>query len=259
MADSHLGKADHQSDTDSSSHVESSIAENLKEVRSRIHRAAIQVGRDPAEVQLVAVSKTFSADHIRAAVTAGQVDFGENRVQEGLQKCATLRDLNIRWHLIGHLQSNKTKKIVEPFAWIHSVDSADLLKRVNRIAVEKAARLEVLIQVDLAGEATKHGATPEELPDILTTGLECQAAQIRGLMLMPPLDEPERVRPYFRRLYDLRNDLLGKGFDSRMLHHLSMGMSHDFEVAVQEGATIVRVGSAIFGTRSPKKNNVPHR
>ena len=139
------------------------------------------------------------------------------------------------------------------------MDSADLLKRVDRIAVEKDARLEVLIQVDLAGEATKHGATPEELPDILTTGLECQAAQIRGLMLMPPLDEPERVRPYFRRLYDLGNDLLGKGFDSRMLHHLSMGMSHDFEVAVQEGATIVRVGSAIFGTRSPKTNTVPHR
>ena len=259
MADSHVGKADHQSDTDSSSNVESSIAENLNEVRSRVHRAATQVGRDPAEVQLVAVSKTFSADHIRAAATAGQVDFGENRVQEGLQKCALLRDLHIRWHLIGHLQSNKAKKIVEPFAWIHSVDSADLLKRVDRIASEKDARLEVLIQVDLAGEATKHGATPEELPDILTTGLECQAAQIRGLMLMPPLDEPERVRPYFRRLYDLRNDLLGKGYDSRMLHHLSMGMSHDFEVAVQEGATIVRVGSAIFGARSQKKNNAPHR
>jgi len=139
------------------------------------------------------------------------------------------------------------------------VDSADLLKRVNRIASEQDAGLEVLIQVDLAGEATKHGATPEELPDILTTGSECQAAQIRGLMLMPPLNEPERVRPYFRRLYHLRNDLLGKGYDSRMLHHLSMGMSHDFEVAVQEGATIVRVGSAIFGARSQTRNNTPHR
>ena len=239
--------------------LSSQIAANLATVNGRIAEAAARCGRTDGEVTLIAVSKTFGLQHVEAAVKAGLHDLGENKVQEAERKKAAATRKPIRWHFIGHLQSNKARKAATTFDWIHSVDSVALLRRLDKAAAESGRTPQLLVQVDLAGEATKHGATPEELPDILTTGSECQAAQIRGLMLMPPLDEPERVRPYFRRLFHLRNDLLGKGYDSRMLHHLSMGMSHDFEVAVQEGATIVRVGSAIFGARSQKRNNTPHR
>lgn len=198
----------------------------------------------------MAVSKTFGAEHIRAAAAAGQVDFGENRVQEALQKITQTADLQIRWHLVGHLQTNKARKAAPAFAWIHSLDSVDLLEKLDVAAAEAGAAPGLLIEVDLAGEPTKHGAPPAEVRAILDAGRRCRAARIVGLMVLPPLaEDPELARPWFRRLRELRDALLAEGADPDMLRELSMGMSHDFDVAVHEGSTVVRVGTAIFGQR----------
>ena len=227
------------------------IAGNLAAIRARIAVAAAAAGRSAADVRLLAVSKTFSTDHVRAAYAAGQREFGENKVQEGLQKIAETADLEIRWHLIGHLQSNKAKKAAPAFAAIHAIDSVDLVRRIDAAASEAGAAPELYIQVDLAGEATKFGAAEADVPAIAEAALACRAARLRGLMLLPPwFDEPERARPYFRRLRDLRDRLVADGIEAARLHDLSMGMSHDFEVAIQEGATLVRVGTAIFGKRT---------
>jgi PLP dependent protein len=226
------------------------IARNLADVRARIDRAALDAGRDPAGVRLLAVSKTFSLDHVRAAAAAGQEDFGENRVQEALQKIDGSADLKIRWHLIGTLQSNKVRKAVPRFSAIHSIDSRRLLEAIDAAAIATANAPEVLVQVDLAGEATKHGASAAEAMDIVRAATRCQAARCIGLMTIPPFFEhAEDARPYFAQLRDLRSTLLQEGLDAAMLRELSMGMSHDFEIAVQEGATIVRLGTAIFGRR----------
>lgn len=198
----------------------------------------------------MAVSKTFGAEHIRAAAAAGQVDFGENRVQEALQKITQTADLQIRWHLVGHLQTNKARKAAPAFAWIHSLDSVDLLEKLDAAAAEAGAAPGLLIEVDLAGEPTKHGAPPAEVRAILDAGRRCRAARVVGLMVLPPLaEDPELARPWFRRLRELRDALLAEGADPDMLGELSMGMSHDFDVAVHEGSTVVRVGTAIFGQR----------
>jgi PLP dependent protein len=227
------------------------IASNIAIVRERIAAAARAAGRAPDEVRLLAVSKTFSADHVRAAYAAGQRDFGENKVQEGLQKRDETAELEIRWHLIGHLQSNKVKKAAPAFAAIHAIDSVDLLRRVDQAAGEQGAAPEIYIQVDLAGETTKFGAPEADVPGIARAAVECRAARLKGLMLLPPwFDDPEQARPYFRRLRDLRDRLVVDGIDRSHLRELSMGMSHDFEVAIQEGATLVRVGTAIFGKRT---------
>ena len=197
------------------------------------------------------MSKTFSADHVRAAFAAGQRDFGENKVQEALQKIDATADLSIRWHLIGHLQSNKARKAGPAFAAIHSIDSIDLLRRVDQAAHDAGVAPDLYVQVDLAGEATKFGAPEADVPAIVRAALECRAAKLRGLMLLPPwFDDPEQARPYFRRLRLLRDRLVGDGIPAARLRDLSMGMSHDFEVAIQEGATLVRVGTAIFGKRT---------
>ena len=226
------------------------IARNLEEVRSRIRTAAQQAGRNIDEVRLLAVSKTFDLDHVRAAAAAGQADFGENRVQEALQKIDGSADLKIRWHLIGTLQSNKVRKAVPRFDAIHSVDSRRLLEAIDAAATEAGNTPELLVQVDLAGEATKHGAPQDEAMDIVRAAARCRSARCIGLMTIPPFfDQPERTRPYFIRLRALRDMLLSEGLDPAMLRELSMGMSHDFEIAVQEGATIVRLGTAIFGKR----------
>jgi pyridoxal phosphate enzyme (YggS family) len=170
-------------------------------------------------------------------------------VQEGLEKIAA-GPRGLDWHLIGHLQTNKAKKAAAAFPWIHSIDSLDLLVRVDRAAAEAAKRPFVLIQVDLAGEATKHGAPLEEVANIVGAAERCEAARLVGLMLLPPFfDDPEDARPYFRRLRELRDMLVASGVPQSTLAQLSMGMSHDFEVAIQEGATMVRVGTAIFGER----------
>jgi pyridoxal phosphate enzyme (YggS family) len=201
-------------------------------------------------VCLIAVSKTCPAEDVRAAAAAGQLDFGENRVQEALQKIADTGDLPLRWHLIGHLQSNKARKAAASFACIHSIDRTDLLDAVDRAAAEAGASPEVLVQVDLAGEVTKHGASMDTVRDLVERARRARAVRLAGLMLLPPfLEDPEAVRPYFRRLRELRDDLRKSGVPATLLRELSMGMSHDFEVAIEEGATMVRVGTAIFGPR----------
>ena len=226
------------------------IAQRLTDVRQRLAAAALRAGRQPGGVRLLAVSKTFSLEHVRAAAAAGQEDFGENRVQEALQKMDGSADLKIRWHLIGPLQSNKVRKAAPRFSAIHSVDSLRLLDAIERAAGETGTAPELLVQVDLAGEATKHGAPPEDAVAIARAAVRCRAARLAGLMTIPPyFDDPEHTRPYFSRLRDLRATLLNEGLPPESLRELSMGMSHDFEIAVQEGATIVRLGTAIFGAR----------
>lgn len=226
------------------------IANNLAAVRERIAAAAVAAGRQPGEIRLLAVSKTFSADHVRAAWAAGQRDFGENKVQEALQKIAETAELEIRWHLIGHLQSNKVKKAAPAFSAIHAIDSVELVRRVDAVAAGAGVAPDLYIQVDLAGESTKFGAPEADVPAIARAAMECRAARLKGLMLLPPwFDDPEQARPYFRRLHELRDRLVEDGIDGSRVRGLSMGMSHDFEVAIQEGATLVRVGTAIFGKR----------
>jgi PLP dependent protein len=228
------------------------ITDNLARVRSRIDAAARRAGRNPAEITLVAVSKTFDADHVRAAWEAGQRDFGENKVQEAERKIAATTALaGARWHLIGHLQSNKVRKAAAPFAMIHSVDSMDLLKRLDVAAAEAGAEPEILLQADLAGEATKHGAGGEDIVALARAALQSRAVKLAGLMLLPPWNENQEVtRPWFVQLRRLRDRLAAEGIPAGSLAHLSMGMSHDFEAAVEEGATLVRVGTAIFGRRT---------
>ncbi len=228
------------------------IAGNLYDVRARIDAAARRAGRAPADVRLVAVSKTFSAMHVRAAYAAGQRDFGENKVQEALQKISDTGDLQVNWHLIGHLQSNKAKKAAGPFACIHSVDSMDLIERLDSAAAAQGVSPEVLVQVDLAGEATKFGADVTEARRLFDRTLAARAVRVSGLMVIPPWnDDQEQTRPWFVRLRELRDRWLGDGVPPSALRHLSMGMSHDFEAAIEEGATLVRVGTAIFGKRTP--------
>jgi pyridoxal phosphate enzyme (YggS family) len=230
--------------------LHSDIARRLSAIRQRLAEAALRAGRAPNDVRLLAVSKTFSLEHIQAAAAAGQRDFGENRLQEALQKIERSADSTIRWHLIGTLQSNKARKAASTFSSIHSIDSLRLLNLIDSAATDAKTTPDVLVQVDLAGEATKHGAPPSDAMEIVRAGRRCRSARVVGLMTIPPLfDDPERVRPYFAQLRDLRATLLAEGVEPRFLRELSMGMSHDFEIAVQEGATIVRLGTAIFGER----------
>ena len=226
------------------------IATSLSAVRQRLARALERAGRLPSAARLVAVSKTRPAEDVRAAFDAGQVDFGENRVQEALEKIAATSDIPIAWHLVGHLQTNKARRAAGAFAWIHSIESADLLKRVDAAAEEAGRKPELLVQVDFAGEPTKHGAPAETWLSLFEAASGCRAARVAGLMLLPPFTpDPEGARPYFRRLRALRDELAARGVPPAMLRELSMGMSHDFEVAVEEGATLIRVGTAIFGER----------
>ena len=226
------------------------ITDRLTEVRARIARAARSAGRDPTSVTLVAVSKTFPLSLVRDAYAAGQRVFGENRIQEALEKIAGSEDLMIEWHLLGHLQSNKVRKAAAAFATIQSVDSVELLQRIDRLAEEAGRSPQVLIQVDLAGERSKFGVRPENVPPMLEAAAACRAARVTGLMTLPPAPEkPEDARPWFRQLRTLRDGWVSAGIPAPMLRELSMGMSGDFEVAIEEGATLVRVGTAIFGER----------
>ncbi|HEY7440816.1 MAG TPA: YggS family pyridoxal phosphate-dependent enzyme [Vicinamibacterales bacterium] len=230
--------------------LDDDIRSRLEEIRARIDRAASMAGRQGQDIRLVAVSKTFGLDHIRAAFAAGQRDFGENRVQEALQKIGGSTDLLIRWHLIGTLQSNKARKAADVFEWIHSVDSLELLQRLDSAASQAGRQPNLLVQVDLAGEATKHGVPADRVPAIFQAARTCRAARVVGLMLLPPWSEdPDGSRPYFSQLRKLRDQLRVQGVPTEMLQELSMGMSHDFEAAVLEGATMVRIGTAIFGRR----------
>lgn len=229
---------------------ESTIAARLDEIRGRIAAAALAVGRNPSSIRLIAVSKTFPIEAIREAYAAGQRDFGENRIQEAQQKIAAGADLAIRWHLLGHLQTNKIRKAAPAFSTIHSLDSVELLQKIDAASADAGCTPELLIQVDLAGEATKFGAAPAEVPRLFDAAAGCRAARVVGLMTLPPIPEtPEDARPWFRRLRQLRDQWLAAGIPPSMLAELSIGMSADFEVAIEEGSTMVRVGTAIFGRR----------
>jgi pyridoxal phosphate enzyme (YggS family) len=230
--------------------VPSAIAGRLREVRARIDAAALSAGRSPDSVRLIAVSKTFPVSAIQEAIAAGQREFGENRVQEALQKITLSADPSIRWHLLGHLQTNKARRAASAFATIQSVDSVALIEQLDEAAAASNRAPELLIQVDLAGEATKFGVPPVEVPRLFEAAAACRFARVVGLMTLPPVPEtPEEARPWFRRLREYRDDWLAAGVPAPMLRELSMGMSSDFEVAIQEGATMVRVGTAIFGSR----------
>jgi pyridoxal phosphate enzyme (YggS family) len=223
------------------------------EVLGRIERAARRAARDPAGVKLVAVSKTHPAALVReAATSAGLKVFGENRVQEAESKIEELKEVpDLRWHLIGHLQPNKARRAARLFDLIHTVDTAALVERLERICADEGReRLEVLVQVDLAGEATKSGATIGDLPTLFEMCGRCTRVRCRGLMILPPFSEDvEQVRPYFKRLRGLRDEWGARGTFGAEAGELSMGMSHDYEAAVEEGATLVRVGTALFGGR----------
>jgi len=226
------------------------VRSNLAAVRARLDEAARAAGRDAASIRLIAISKTFPVEAVLAAHAAGQSDFGENRVQEALQKIDATADTTIRWHLVGHLQTNKARKAATSFACIHSIDSLELLHRIDRAAADAGSSPRVLIQADLAGEESKFGAAEAAVEAMVREPV--QAVRIQGLMLLPPYAEnPEDVRPWFRRLAALCARLRDEGVPADRLGELSMGMSHDFEVAVQEGSTMVRVGTAIFGERRP--------
>ena len=227
------------------------IAFRLNGVRDRIADAARRSGRSPSSVRLVAVSKTFPIDAVRRAAAEGQIDFGENKVQEGVSKILAAGALPLRWHLIGHLQSNKARKAAASFDAIHSIDSVELLRKVDEGAATSQRHVDVLIQVDLAREPTKHGASEHEVASIIEAALSCGWARLTGLMVLPPaVDDADLARPYFAALRELRDRFVRGGVPGQALADLSMGMSHDFEVAVEEGATMVRVGSAIFGDRT---------
>jgi PLP dependent protein len=224
-----------------------SIAENLKGVRTAIAAAAVKCGRDPESVTLVAVTKTWPASVIREVTDAGQKILGENKVQELLEKVGELPG-DIEWHLIGHLQQNKTRKVLPHCALIHSVDSFDLASQISRIAGELGITAEVLLQVNVASDDAKFGFPVDEVTRVFGALSEFPNLKIRGLMTVPPFDEDtEQVRPHFARLRTLRDELAGR--HSCDLPELSMGMSHDFGIAIEEGATLVRVGSSIFGGR----------
>jgi len=227
------------------------IRDRLARVRERIERAARRAGRQPDDISLIAVSKTIDPATIQEAVDAGIRDLGENRVQEGAGKIPQVKGEGLRWHLIGHLQSNKARLAVRSFQEIQTVDSTALASRLDRVAGEESRHLPVLIQVRLADESTKSGAYETELPEIVETLERAGHLGLRGLMTIPPFfDSPEDTRPYFRRLRETLDKLNANRGPGRKLTELSMGMSHDFEVAVEEGATMVRVGTAIFGERN---------
>jgi PLP dependent protein len=230
-----------------------SVGDNIAIVRERIHAAVRRAGRDVDDVTLMAVSKTVPPELIRAAYQAGVQVFGENRVQEFAEKAGSLRDLsNAEWHMIGHLQTNKAAKATELFAAVDSIDSLRLAQKLNSAAQHHAKRLQVLIEINVGGEAAKTGAAPEsqELEEILQVAPSLQHLEIRGLMTIPPFTkEPQEARPYFRRLRELQKQISDRALRGVSMNVLSMGMSHDFEIAVEEGSTCVRVGTAIFGER----------
>src|ERR1700758_3539348 len=230
-----------------------SIADNVARVREQIATAASRAGREASEITLMAVSKTFPAERVAEAHAAGLRVFGENRVQEFAGKVAALRELEgAKWHLIGHLQTNKAGKAVELFDAVDSVDSLKLAQKLNEAAGKIDKRLSVLIEVNVGGESAKSGVAPDsaELETLLSAAPRLEHLDIRGLMTIPPFTEdPEGARSYFRRVRELRSTIQARKLPSVTMEALSMGMSHDFEVAIEEGSTCVRVGTAIFGER----------
>jgi pyridoxal phosphate enzyme (YggS family) len=231
-----------------------SLPENIAWIHQRVAAAAQRAGRRPEEIALMAVTKTHPPERIREAYAAGLRLFGENRVQEFAGKASALADLaGAEWHMIGHLQTNKAAKTVELFSAVDSVDSLKLAERLNAAARALNKKLSVLIEINVGGEAAKSGLAPDsrDLQDLLRSAPRFEALEFRGLMTVPPFtDNPEQARPYFRALRDLRDSIAARKLQAVGMDVLSMGMSHDFEVAVKEGSTCVRVGTAIFGERT---------
>ncbi|HEU4930727.1 MAG TPA: YggS family pyridoxal phosphate-dependent enzyme [Pyrinomonadaceae bacterium] len=231
------------------------LAARLTAVRGRMAAAANACGRKPEEVKLIAISKTHPASVIRTLIELGASDLGENRVQEAEEKIAEIGGEHVRWHLVGHLQANKARRAVNLFEVIHSLDSPDLAQRLDRLCGEEGReKLPVLIQVDLGHEETKSGIDESELTQMVEGLRSLTHLELIGLMTLPPFfDDTEQSRPFFRRLRELRDELESRGAFGGRRGELSMGMTHDFEVAIQEGATMVRIGTAIFGERVPRQ------
>jgi PLP dependent protein len=230
-----------------------SIAENLACVQERIVAACLRSERKPEEISLIAVSKTFPPEQIRVAHDAGLRLFGENRVQEFAGKAAALRDLrDAEWHMIGHLQTNKAAQAAELFTHIDSVDSVRLARKLNSAAIDLGKKLRVLIEINIGAEAAKSGVAPDspQLEDLLNAAPDLPFLDFRGLMTVPPYsDDPEQSRSYFRKMSELFHHLKNRRLPSFQMVTLSMGMSNDYEIAIQEGATCIRIGTAIFGER----------
>lgn len=231
------------------------LAARLTAVHKRIAAAAHGCGREVDEVKLIAISKTHPASVIKTLIGLGASDLGENRVQEAEEKIAEIGRERARWHLVGHLQANKARRAVSLFEVIHSLDSLDLARRLDRLCGEEGReKLSVLIQVDLGHEETKSGIDESELTHMVDGLRPLSHLELIGLMTIPPFfDDTEQSRPFFRRLRELRDELESRGAFGKRKGELSMGMTHDFEVAIQEGATMVRIGTAIFGERVPRQ------
>ena len=230
---------------------EGQLGARLARIRAQIEAAALKCGRLPEEVTLIAISKTHPASLVRTVIELGATDIGENRVQEAEQKINEVGRGAARWHLVGHLQANKARRAVQLFDVIHSLDSRELGRRLDRLCGEEGReKLPVLIQVDLGREETKSGVDETELPELIEDLKRLKRVQLIGLMTLPPFfDDPQQARPFFRRLRELRDELGAQGAFGDQRGELSMGMTHDFEVAIEEQATMIRVGTAIFGQR----------
>ena len=234
--------------------AEAPLAERLARVRAQLAAAAAKAGRPAEEVTLIAISKTHPAAVVKQLIELGAADVGENRVQEAEEKIAEVGREKVRWHLVGHLQANKARRAVNLFDVVHSLDSIDLARRLDRLCGEEGReKLPVLIQVDLSHEETKSGIEETGLPQLVAVVGELSRLRLIGLMTLPPFFEnPEDSRPFFRRLRELRDALAAKGAFGDLKGELSMGMTHDFGVAIEEGATMVRIGTAIFGERAAR-------
>lgn len=229
-----------------------SIAENITELKEKIAQTAKRAGRNPSEVALMAVTKTHPTERIRQAYEAGLRLFGENRVQEFFEKAGALSDLlGAEWHMIGHLQTNKSAKAAALFSAVDSIDSVKVAEKLDAAARALNRKLQVLIEINVGGEAAKSGVAPDspELENLLNAAPRLEVLEFRGLMTIPPHTDPEDARPYFRRLRAVRDQISARQLPAVAMDVLSMGMSHDFEVAIEEGSTCVRIGTAIFGER----------
>ena len=225
------------------------IRANVKRVKERVAEAALRAGRDPSEITIVAVSKNFPVEAIEEAIEAGITDIGENRVQEAEAKFNRIGRV-VRWHMVGHLQRNKVKKALNIFDLIHSVDSVRLLEELEKRAAQRGEVVEVLVQVNTSGEETKFGLKPEEVEGFMEIAAQKEHVRVLGLMTIGPLvDDPEKARPCFAMLREIKERIEGMKLPNVEMRHLSMGMTNDFEVAIEEGADMVRIGRAIFGPR----------
>ena len=223
------------------------IKNNLEIINEKIKKAALKVNRNPQEIKLVAVTKTATIEQIKEAISAGVKIIGENKVQEAKEKYQILT-ANIEWHLVGHLQTNKVKYAIEIFDLIHSVDSIKLAKEIDRRSLQFGMITNVLVEVNVSGEETKYGIKPEEVEPFLKEISEFSRIKVRGLMTIAPIaEDKEEVRPYFRKLRELSKEIKSKNIKNVRMDYLSMGMTEDFEVAIEEGANMVRIGRGIFG------------